>query len=501
VIARLPPGDPQLAEATERRAASVYRQAEAKQKAGDVAGAAQEYLRVASVAPSSPVAAKAQFDAATLLLNAKQWNEAAAVLESFRREHPQHELQPEVTRKLAVAYLEGGHKREAAVELERVAGRAGEDREVQRAALWQAAELYAAVGESGAAVRTYTDYVRRFPAPVGPAVEARNELAELEGKAGAAAARQRWLQEIVAADAAAGSGRTDRTRFLAANASLELARPLDAEARAVRLVIPLKKSLTAKRKAMESALAAYGRAEDYGIAQVTTAATYAMAELYRDLGKAVLQSERPRGLGKDELEQYNLLLEEQAFPFEEKAIGIHEHNTQRAASGIYDDWVQKSFAALASIKPARYARSEVTTGPDIPAGASPAVRQQYEVALSSFEAGHYDDARQLFEAALAAGPVHAPALNRLGVADRRLGRLADARGAYERAIAADPAFPGAERNLAILFDLYLGDARAALAHYERYQTLTNGTDAEVTAWLAELRTRLARASHTPEAKP
>jgi len=54
LAARLPANDPQLAEITERRAAAVYRQAEARQAAGDVNGAVEEFLRVATVAPQSP---------------------------------------------------------------------------------------------------------------------------------------------------------------------------------------------------------------------------------------------------------------------------------------------------------------------------------------------------------------------------------------------------------------------------------------------------------------
>ncbi len=142
VLARLPAKDPLRAEITERRAASVYRQAEAKQASGDTAGAVGEFLRVASVAPGSPAGAKAQYDAAALLLTNKQWNQAATVLEGFRKTYPQSELQPDVTRKLAVAYLEGGRSREAAAEFERVAAREEEDAEVRRAAQWQAAELY-----------------------------------------------------------------------------------------------------------------------------------------------------------------------------------------------------------------------------------------------------------------------------------------------------------------------------------------------------------------------
>jgi len=125
-------------------------------------------------------------------------------------------------------------------------------------------------------------------------------------------------------------------------------------------VAPLKKSLVAKRKALESALAAYRSALDYHVAGVTTAATFEMAELYRTLAKDVIGSERPRKLSKDELEQYEVLLEEQAEPFEEQAIAIHESNAARARDGLYDEWVKKSFVALAELDPGRYGKTEMT---------------------------------------------------------------------------------------------------------------------------------------------
>jgi len=474
---RLPATDPLQAEAIERLAAAVYRQAEAKQAAGDLAGAVQEFRRVAAVAPSSPTRAAAEFDAATILLGTGEWTEAATVLEGFRRDHPGHALQSEVTRKLAVAYLEGGRGAAAAAEFERVAANAGEPEDVRRAARWQAAELYGSVGDAAAARRAYAAYVHEFPTPFAAAVEARHELAELAKAAGDARERELWLGELVTADAAAGAARSDRSRFLAAQASLELARPLDAAARAVRLVVPLERSLLARKKALEAALGAYGRASEYAIAPVTTAAAYAMADLYRDFGRALLESERPRNLAAEELEQYDLLLEEQAFPFEEKAIDIHERNVRRAAEGLYDEWVQKSYAALAELNPGRWARAERE------AGAEP---QALDV--------------ESIESALAANPADAVALNRLGIAYRRLGRFEDASAAYARAIAVDPVSADAECNLAILLDLYLDDPAAALPHYERYQALTGEADPRVAAWLAELRTRLERVQRTAEAQ-
>src|SRR6202023_1541495 len=119
--------------------------------------------------------------------------------------------------------------------------------------------------------------------------------------------------------------------------------PAREQFRSIKLVAPLKKSLVEKRKAMEAALKAYEQAADYQVADVTTAATFESAELYRQLGKDLMSSERPKKLSKDELAQYNVLLEEQAFPFEEKAIRLHEVNVGRAKDGADDEWIQKSF--------------------------------------------------------------------------------------------------------------------------------------------------------------
>ena len=81
--------DKMRADLTERLAASVYKQGEAKAKAGDAAGAVEDYLRVARVAPASKIRANAQYDAAAQLINLKQWDRAIGVLEGFRRDFPQ----------------------------------------------------------------------------------------------------------------------------------------------------------------------------------------------------------------------------------------------------------------------------------------------------------------------------------------------------------------------------------------------------------------------------
>ncbi|MGH8132799.1 MAG: tetratricopeptide repeat protein, partial [Steroidobacteraceae bacterium] len=345
---------------TERLAASVYKQGEARQKAGDASGAVEDYLRVAQVAPESKIVANAQYDAAAQLITLKSWDRAIGVLEDFRRKFPSSPLSAEVTHKLAVAYGEANRPGEAAAEFERIAASPTEQPGVQREALMQSADLYAKAGNTPKAVTMLEKFVATNPTPVADAEEARQRLADYAARGGDTGRRDFWYRKIIDADAQAGAQRTDRTHFLAAKAQLALAAPARDEFRAVRLTLPLKKSLVAKRRALEAAMDGYRQAADYQVAEVTTAATYEMAELYRTLAHDLMNSERPTNLKGDALDEYNSLLEEQVFPFEEQAIKAHELNAARAKDGLYDDWVRKSFASLAELKPARYGKTELT---------------------------------------------------------------------------------------------------------------------------------------------
>jgi cellulose synthase operon protein C len=358
--ALMPANDPERAVIVERLAASIYKQGEQKSKSGDSAAAVDDFLRVSALAPTSKVRANADFDAAALLVTQKKWDRAISVLEGFRHNFPDSPLQEDVTRDLAVAYSETNRSAQAAVEFELISQSPKETPEVQREATLQAAELYDKAGNTAKSKAMLEAFVKHFPSPLNPAMEARNKLSVIAAKSGDFSGRDYWLRDIIAADRSAGTSRTDRSKVLAARATLTLAAPAREEFKSIKLVAPLKKSLAEKRKAMEAALKAYEAAADYQVADVTTAATFESAELYRQLGKDLMSSERPRNLNKDELEQYNVLLEEQAFPFEEKAIQLHEVNAARTKDGTYDEWVQKSFAALAQLNPGRYGKVEIS---------------------------------------------------------------------------------------------------------------------------------------------
>lgn len=341
----------------DRLAASIYQQGEQRRSTGDLAGAADAFLRAASAVSESKIAATAQFDAAAALIELERWPDAIETLEGFRQRFPEHPQQAEVTRRLAAAYLAAGRPEAAADEYARVADASDQD-EVRRAALWQAGELYRKAGNRQQAVAVFTRYVNQFPWPIPQYMEAEQQLLELALEAGHAKTARYRRQMLIKADARAGNARTERTRYLAAQAAIALAEEPHRAYAQIRLVEPLQASLRRKKALFQKALAAYERAADYKIASVTTQASYSIGALYADFARALLESERPKGLKGEALAQYDVLLEEEALPFENKAIEIHEINTRRTTDGIYDEWVRKSFAALAELMPVRYAKLE-----------------------------------------------------------------------------------------------------------------------------------------------
>ncbi|MDH3533696.1 MAG: hypothetical protein OEO82_12255, partial [Gammaproteobacteria bacterium] len=316
------------------------------------------FTRLGQVVPDSSIRATADYDAAAALINLQAWDRASGVLEDFRRDYPESEFADDVTQKLAVTYLNSGRGAEAAGEFERIAVAENSSDEVKREALWKASELYEQSGSAGNEQRVLEDIISRYPDPLAESIEARYRLLEIARASGDERVVTARLNELIQVDATAGAQRSDRTRFLAAKASLELAEPVRRRFDVVKLTQPLAESMKLKRSLMEEVIEAYTGAAEYGVAEVTTAATFRLGEVYEHFSADLMSSERPTALDAEALEQYELLLEEQIYPFEEKAIDLYQANTARAADGVYDEWVRRSFDRLASLMPARYAKME-----------------------------------------------------------------------------------------------------------------------------------------------
>jgi TolA-binding protein len=354
-----PADDPAaVQEIKDRIASSIYKQGEMAREMGMLEEAVTHFTRLGQVVPDSSFRMTAEYDAAAALINLKAWGRASAALEKFRTDYPDSEFADEITQNLAVSYLETGNGVRAAQEFERIALAPASTDDIRREALWKAADLYKDTNSVSSEYRVLSNIITQYPSPITESIEARYRLLEIERGQGDDAAVNARLQELIRVDATAGSQRSDRTRFLAAKASLELAEPVLRRFTVVKLSQPLAESMKLKRELMEDVIEVYTDAADYGVAEVTTAATFQLGKVYEQFSEDLMGSERPADLDAAALEQYELLLEEQMFPFEEKAIDLYKANADRAPDGVYDEWVKKSFDRLAGLMPARYAKRE-----------------------------------------------------------------------------------------------------------------------------------------------
>ena len=342
-------------------AAAIYKQGEQANLLEDYRAAASHFLRIKDVVPTSTIRTAAEYDAAAALMKLEDWKLASGVLEDFRVSHPDHELNADATKQLAFIYREDGQIARSAAEHERIAAEAT-DTELSREALLTAAELYDEVSVVADAIRVYEQYIAEYPRPLDIALQTRSRLAELFKAEMDYTRYYAQLNAIVTADRDAGQERTDRSRYLASKAALVLAEQAFEQFVSLRLVQPFEQSLARKQQGMDETMGAFEKLVDYEVAEVTAAATFYIAEMYMDFSTALVESERPAGLSEAEKVDYEMVIEEEAYPFEERAIDIHEENFELLASGVYNPWVQKSLDNLAVLMPGRYAKNEISGG-------------------------------------------------------------------------------------------------------------------------------------------
>jgi len=396
VIAVTPADDAARVALIDNLAASIYKQGEAANAAQDYRAAADHFLRIRQSAPTSAIRPAAEFDAGAALIRLQDWTAAASVLEAFRSAYPTHELQREATRQIAFVYRQSGQLARAAGEYDRVATES-DDPALRGEAMLVAGDLYEQSKDTARALDVYNRYVAQFPQPVEAAVETRARIAGIYQATHDQERYYRELAEIVRIDADAGGARTGRTRSIAARSALVLAEKLYGEFVAVKLLQPFETSLAVKQGLMDALVESLDRLVEYETADVTAAATFYLAETYSHFSQALTESQRPTDLSAADLQEYELALEEEAFPFEEKAIDVHEKNLELLRAGLFNPWTEKSLGRLAVLMPGRYAKNELSSGYlgsiDSYAYRSPASLQATDAAVASPVGGVVADAK------------------------------------------------------------------------------------------------------------
>jgi len=110
----------------------------------------------------------------------------------------------------------------------------------------------------------------------------------------------------------------------------------------------------------------------------------------------------------------------------------------------------------------------------------------------ALENGSTNLAKHYYQQAIVINADNYFALNRLAKLQRKAGQFDLAETSYRLALASWQDFAPAHLNLGILLDLYKGEKAQALAHYKKYQALTNSQSRQVNGWIADISRQLQR---------
>ena len=92
------------------------------------------------------------------------------------------------------------------------------------------------------------------------------------------------------------------------------------------------------------------------IAPLQPEAFHMVGRVFENLKDSLLNSERPSDMTAEELDEYNYLLEERAYPLEEEAVKAYQSGFKASVNISNGAHMQTAIESLASLKPALYKR-------------------------------------------------------------------------------------------------------------------------------------------------
>jgi len=130
-------------------------------------------------------------------------------------------------------------------------------------------------------------------------------------------------------------------------------------------------------------------------------------------------------------------------------------------------------------------------------------REIRQLAVQASEAYERDDvasAELLYQEMMAHNPRSPDVLNSYAIFLREQWRLEEAERVYHRALRFSPDSVMTHWNIAVLYDLYLGDPRKALDHYEAYKRIAEKPDRRVHSWVVDLQHRIKQKAVAEDVK-
>lgn len=164
---------------------------------------------------------------------------------------------------------------------------------------------------------------------------------------------EKGLENINSVIKTAGKG-NDR---IVARGRLMFAKIKQSSYLSVKLVQPLEETLKKKTLLLEALILDYSQIIKYKVPELQPEIYFQMGGTLENFKDSLINAEKPGDMTAQELEEYNFLLEEKSYPYEEQAVKAYEKSLQASRKHkVWNEWASKSIKKLADLRPALYKR-------------------------------------------------------------------------------------------------------------------------------------------------
>ncbi len=345
----------EAAEAKKLHIYSLFKFAETLGQQNRIISAAERFEKIYRTFPDADVAQVSLYNAGKLYRQMGLEMRATDLFEELASVYQESDLAQEALQ-MSVLILEAlGNPIRAAVDSMALAERLDGGQRVT--ALIKSADLFRAGGSYERASEIRQKAVDEYEGSDDGLAEQLLLLGQdLETAGNWAAAKQSYLRAI---QVHSEGSKTQATAVHAARASLRIAQESYSRYQAIVIAPPIEETVNLKRKLLQEVIRNFVNAGSFKVAEVSTASNFFIGRSLEQFKDEILHSPRPNGLTVSQLEEYDLLLDEMAYPFEEKALQAYKVNIQRAMElEILDPWIEKSYHRMAELAPWAYLREE-----------------------------------------------------------------------------------------------------------------------------------------------
>ncbi len=322
VLADLPAaGDPGAAtRAKDLYLLSSLKEVDGKVSSGDPTGAAAMLEELSLRFPNAPEAPLYLLRAMRLYAQGGDAEGAIRSGSRFLRDFPRKEEAAEAAGVVGPLLEERKEFARAGDLYEGVAGSSPKSDAAPRF-LFHAARLAETHGPPEAAERRFSAYRARYTNPAWMWTYATLSVGLAAGRRGDTKVSIRWMEEgLRKVDSGMNGGSPAELAELAGRARIAVGENWAEQFRKTRLVVPLEKSLSVKDRFFRRALGAFAKAESEAPLELSLQASQRSGDLLVEYGKAILASQRPKGLRGSDREEYEEGLKARARSFFERSV-------------------------------------------------------------------------------------------------------------------------------------------------------------------------------------